>query len=192
MTGGLHIHLHLLPPPPPTTTIPIPQTFPSNQTNPNHATPTQQADEEPVDTMPGIRESVKGKCAADFKDYEVGPSVYGCGGCVFSLVGCAGGSICAVGFVVGWFSWVLGLGCVEVDREPDPEKTTTTAYYTNPFHPCTYMLPNHALIKRTQGCVARIQGRGDGTCEPQYMEWLKCIDKYVSPRARARARCLWL
>lgn len=30
-----------------------------------------QADEEPVDTMPEIRESVKPKCAADFKDYEV-------------------------------------------------------------------------------------------------------------------------
>ncbi|TFJ80322.1 hypothetical protein NSK_008327 [Nannochloropsis salina CCMP1776] len=56
------------------------------------------ADEEPVDTMPEIREAVKPKCAADWKDY--------------------------------------------------------------------------------QGCVYRIQSRGDGTCEPQYMEWLKCIDKH--------------
>lgn len=30
-----------------------------------------------------------------------------------------------------------------------------------------------------QGCVERIHARGDGTCEPQYMEWLKCIDKHV-------------
>ena len=53
--------------------------------------------------MPEIRESVKGKCAADFKDYEVGPFMC-VGVCV--LIGCAGGSICAVWFVVGWFSWV--------------------------------------------------------------------------------------
>ncbi|EKU21907.1 hypothetical protein NGA_0210600 [Nannochloropsis gaditana CCMP526] len=28
------------------------------------------ADEEPVDTMPAIREAVKPKCAADWKDYQ--------------------------------------------------------------------------------------------------------------------------
>lgn len=31
-----------------------------------------------------------------------------------------------------------------------------------------------------QACIERIERRGEGTCEPQYMEWLKCIDKHVS------------
>jgi hypothetical protein len=37
-----------------------------------------------------------------------------------------------------------------------------------------------------QGCIERIHARGVGSCEPQYMEWLKCIDKHVSPES---ARC---
>ena len=56
------------------------------------------SDEEPVDTMPAIREAAKPNCVSDFGKYEA--------------------------------------------------------------------------------CIARIEARKEGTCEPQYMEWLKCIDKY--------------
>lgn len=52
--------------------------------------------------MPEIRESVKGKCAADFKDYEVR---FWCV-CVcerFCLCGC-------VGFGLGWVGWWAGCG----------------------------------------------------------------------------------
>lgn len=46
-----------------------------------------QADEEPVDTMPEIREAVKPKCAADFKDYEVRPCA------LLALDICCGGGV---------------------------------------------------------------------------------------------------
>lgn len=55
-----------------------------------------------------------------------------------------------------------------------------------PPHSFTPSLPSYLSSSlssiRYQGCVDRITARGDGTCEPQYMEWLKCIDKHVRTR----------
>ena len=39
-----------------------------------------------------------------------------------------------------------------------------------------------------QACVARIEAKGHGECEPYYFDFLKCVDKHVCAAARRGSR----
>lgn len=41
--------------------------------------------------------------------------------------------------------------------------------------------------KLYEKCIPRIQAKGEGTCEPWYFDYIKCVDKCV--RLLCRARC---
>lgn len=50
------------------------------------------------------------------------------------------------------------------------------------------------LWVEAQKCVARVEKKGHGQCEPQYFDYWKCIDACVSRAALLRAQlplCCW-